>query len=328
MGFHGIKEFAEKTFSKKKEYEKEETEKEVEVKHQIKVRINKVVEDKINWLTKNYTDEISAFLTGEIKDNEIIIDGLLFPHQDVSGGSVEVEPKNLIKLRKEYGDECLRIIGHWHSHNNMGAFWSVTDDTFIENYSRTKDISIYFVSSTLGRCKVMLVVNKPFKIKFDNLEYETIWDSEEFEGDLKKMIEEKVTKKTFAKTNKDYSGYYGEYGRNRDVYDYQTNLTDSKKTIEDEIKHRVKESIKFNTLSNTITIKHLDFIQSDTLSRDTKEYNPEVKRLNEEDFIVVYESKNKEGAIKILKDLRFYLNDIFEEEINIREYQDPNYYWG
>ena len=109
-----------------------EVEDTAEVKHNIQIQIKRDVDDKIRWLTANYKEEISAFLTGDIKDGKIIIDGLLFPHQDVTSGSVDTDAKSLIKLRKEYGDECIRIIGHWHSHNTMGAFWSGTDDTFIE----------------------------------------------------------------------------------------------------------------------------------------------------------------------------------------------------
>jgi len=129
-----------------KDVEKMEKEEEVEVEedirekkavsvlYKIKVKIKKEVEDKIKWLTHNYAEEISAFLTGEIKEDIITIDGMLFPHQDVSHASIEVEPKNLIKLRKEYGDECKRIIGHWHSHNTMQSFSCLFSLTIFRTY--------------------------------------------------------------------------------------------------------------------------------------------------------------------------------------------------
>lgn len=300
---------------------------EAEVEFVLKIKLKKDVEDKITWLTQNYKDEISAFLTGEIKEGEIVIDGLLFPHQDVSSGSVEVEPKNLIKLRKEYGDECLRIIGHWHSHNNMGAFWSGTDNEFIKVYSKTKDISVFFVSTTISRCKVMVVLNKPFLIKLDNLEYETIWEEGKFEGNLKEMIEEKVNLKPIVTTqtfppyqqypqNQRHFNYLGEEQIMGGMSEYTSNVAD-----------RINEAIIYNNGTGVVAVRNLTLSQSQDLEKDTKGFNPQTRIITSDNYMVTYKTENKKKAIKLTEEIRASLEDIFEEEINMTEYQQDDYFW-
>lgn len=305
------------------EDEEEEKEKGVEVTYSLKVKLKKNVDDQIRYLTHKYPDEISGFLTGEIKDGEIIVDGILFPHQDVSTGSVEVEPKNLIKMRKEYGDECMRIIGHWHSHHTMGAFWSGTDDDFIKSYSRTKDTSIFFVSSTKGRIKMMVVNNKPFQIALDNLPYEIMWDSNGFEDDLKKMIDEKVTKKTYV------TNTYSDYGweNHKQGQKFRTN----KEVNEDILKEKLNSAIRYNTTNQKITIHDLDLSQAQSLIKDTMSYNPRLIKLNKRDYGVLYKTKNKIDAIVLIKEVKFCLKDIFEDglpeydEMESKETEDDKY---
>lgn len=287
------------------EEEDEKVEKGVEVTYDLTIKLNKNVDDKIRYLTHKYPDEISAFLTGEIKDGVIIVDGLLFPHQDVSTGSVEVEPKNLIKLRKEYGDECMRIIGHWHSHHNMGAFWSATDDEFIKSYSRTKDTSIFFVSSTSSKIKMMVVNNKPFKVTLDNLKYDIEWDSGKFEADLKKMIDEKVTKKTFVTNTYSNFGWENHQQGGRFRTDQQ---------VEDDIvTAKINSAIRYNVISKTITINDLDLSQAQALINDTLVYHPKMLKISKKDYGVKYLTQSKKEAIGIMKDIKFYLKDIFED---------------
>lgn len=310
-----------------------------EVKYNLEIKIEKDVDDKIRWFTSNYKQEISAFLTGELKDGVIVIDGLLYPHQDVSSGSVEVEPKNLIKMRKEYGDECLRIIGHWHSHHTMGAFWSATDDTFIEDYSRTKPLSIFFVSSTLSKHRCKVVINKPFAVELDNLSYSIKWDKEAFEEDLKAIIEEKVSSRVVTYTppinpiknnnawedpNIDYWNRQNHTGQ--EIY--------SSKQLEDEpydskekeeyIKLKLKQSLRFDAKSKQIVIQSLSQCEAEDISKRIEIKSKTVKRGG--DFEVEFSMKNKENGIDLIKEIKLQLEELFEESWYLDEYQRGGMY--
>ena len=101
---------------------------------QIKVTMSQVFFDKINWFVNNYEKEISGWIEGTVDEEGFYLKDLLIPHQDVTSGSVDTEPVDLVKLRKEYKTRCQNIIGHYHSHNTMNAFWSATDETFIQEF--------------------------------------------------------------------------------------------------------------------------------------------------------------------------------------------------
>lgn len=291
---------------------------EAEVKFDFKIEIKKEVEDKINWLTKNYSDEIAAFLTGEIKDNTLLIDGLLFYHQDVSSGSVEVEPKNLVKLRKEYGNECIRIIGHWHSHNTMGAFWSHTDHTFINQYSKTKEICLFLVSSANSKHRIMLTLNKPFQIRLDNLNYEVPFEDVKLETDLRKVIAEKVTKRPLVQNNWSYGGegingwQDSDTQVNGDLNSWEDppknfNELEQKETIQE----RVREAICYNHKERLVIVKTLSTMEAEILAEETKAHNPQMKR-NGVEYDILYHVESKRKAITLIKELREHLTESFE----------------
>lgn len=163
-----------------------------EYKQDFEIELAREVEEKIRWLTQNYEKEISAWLGGEIVGNKIIIDDFLIPFQTVGYSSIDTDGKQLIKLRKEYGDRCLRIIGHFHSHNCMSADWSGVDDDFIDKYMQGRDLRVFLVSSIDDGIKARLELRNPIKISLDRLRINVRYVNEEIEKELKEMIEKKV----------------------------------------------------------------------------------------------------------------------------------------
>jgi len=186
----------------------------MEIETQNLIYISKELENKLDYLTKNYSQEIAGFLIGEIKDGSIILEDLLIYEQEVGGASVDCQGKSLIKLRKEYKDKCLKIIGHFHSHNTMGAFWSETDENFIKEFSEPREISVFIVGSKNSRHLVRIELKKPFKMSLNSVEYEVIEEpNKELENFLKKEIKNKVTEKTL--TYYDYSDNWSEKENSR-----------------------------------------------------------------------------------------------------------------
>lgn len=158
------------------------------------IEIDKEVNDKIDWFTDNYPKEISGWLVGDITKDLISITDLLIPYQEVGDASVDTSGGDLIKLRKEYGDKCLKIIGHWHSHNTMDNYWSTTDDNFIDEYMEQREKAIFFVSGKGNDHRVRVEIRKPLNISIDELDYCVVSEEvNELGKELLKVIEEKVT---------------------------------------------------------------------------------------------------------------------------------------
>lgn len=165
----------------------EEKEKEYTIEIILSERFKRI----IDYFSINYNKEIAGFITGEVKDNRIIAEDLIFPEQSTSCGSVNFNGSSLAKLRSKEGDKCLRIIGEWHSHNSMGCFWSTTDiDEFIEPFSKDRDISLFIVSSK-GEDLVRLEIRKPLKISIDKIDYYVECNKEICE-ECERIIKEKV----------------------------------------------------------------------------------------------------------------------------------------
>lgn len=150
---------------------------------------------KLDWITNEYEYEIQVWLGGEVdKDNTLIIDDLLISKHSAGSVSTSVTPKELIAMRKEYGNRCARIIGQFHSHNTMGAFWSLTDTDMQKKFTKnsSKDFCLFIVGSK-GDYLSRLVLKKPFYIVLDNIGLEKIneepEDIEIFKTDILKKVE-------------------------------------------------------------------------------------------------------------------------------------------
>ncbi len=163
----------------------------MEVEQTFKIIISKDLNERLDWLVNNYAEEIGAWLVGEVRDGNIYIEDFLVPEQEVTKASVDTDTASLIKLRKEHGDKCLKIIGHWHSHNTMSSYWSSTDETFIEEFMGPRDFAIFMVSSVRDGHRVRLETKKPIKLKFDECDFEVEY-GEKLGKEMEKIIKEKV----------------------------------------------------------------------------------------------------------------------------------------
>lgn len=160
------------------------------------VSINVFIDDgfkkKVDWLSNNYDKEIGGFILGEVRKGGIIIQDLLIPKQSVSAGEVDFDKKDLITMRIENEEKCNRIIGEWHSHNTISCFWSSVDETLIKEFSESRDLSVFMVSSK-GEHLIRVEIRKPVSVSLDKLNYMVINSSVEME--MLKEISEKVEEK-------------------------------------------------------------------------------------------------------------------------------------
>ncbi len=136
----------------------------------IKINITPVLLSKLNMLSSEYNIEIGGYLIGEIVHNEIYLKDILIPSQRINSVSVNINGNDQIELRKKYGDKVKEIIGHWHSHHNMGCFWSSTDTNNMKNIMSFKKFFVFVVSSN-GDHLIKISQKEPFRYDFNDCEF-------------------------------------------------------------------------------------------------------------------------------------------------------------
>ena len=283
-----------------------------------KIEIDKDVEDRIQWFVNNYKEEISGWLVGDITPELISVEEIIFPFQEVGGASVDTTPQALIKLRKEYGDKCLKIIGHWHSHNTMKSFWSSTDDNFINEYMQQREKGLFIVSSKSEGSRLRFELRKPVNLSMDQLDYDVVTDEEDVLGsELKAIIEEKVTKKTPVITvgrNIHYMGHggYSAFGNiniqpGDQILGAEGVETDYKEMCRnDDIDRR----IRYNKKKRAVEVIGLALSQTADLEDCGRN---EITQCDGA-FDMSFEVAGKKQAKRIMKDVKEYLKTQAEEE--------------
>jgi proteasome lid subunit RPN8/RPN11 len=139
----------------------------------MKIHFNPLLMKKIEYIVASFNLEIGGYLTGEIKEGEIYLDDLLIPNQKISVASVEITPQDQLELRQKYKDKVFKILGHFHSHNTMGAFWSGIDENNMSTIMKTKNIFVFMVSSYRGgeyEHKIRVSIRNPITLDINDIE--------------------------------------------------------------------------------------------------------------------------------------------------------------
>jgi len=156
----------------------------------LKINILPSLLAKLNVMSSEYNIEIGGYLTGVIKNNEIFLRDILIPEQTISVASVSINGQDQLNLRRKYGDKCKEIIGHWHSHHNMGCFWSGTDENNMNTIMTYKNIFVFMVSSK-GNHLLRVSIKEPFRWNFNECElYLKSYQIDELRNQVSKLIED------------------------------------------------------------------------------------------------------------------------------------------
>jgi hypothetical protein len=174
----------------------------------------------------------------ESSERMIVIEDIFILEQEVTSASATIKEDAIHKyLEDKIRKGDMRPINvWWHSHADMGTFWSGTDTGTAGKFMNA-DWMIHIVGNLKGKYRAKLNIYKPYPIPIDDCIIERV--KEGFHGievsdEIKKEVEEKVTKKTYVtpttgssywnrnksggKHNNGYGGYYGGYGGYYDGY--------------------------------------------------------------------------------------------------------------
>ena len=279
----------------------------------MEVKLKIVMEPKfketIDWFSNEYDKEIGGWIEGTITEDEIRLKGLLIPHQTSGHSSVDMTTKQIIQLRKEYGNKCANIIGEWHSHAKLGAFWSITDDDFVKQYMAPREIGIFIVSSE-GKHLIKVEIKKPFAMSLDKLGYVYERVESELGKELKGAIKQKITEPVYATNLVNRSNGY----RKKSQYDSG-------------IKIIVDGMVQYFNNGNVVKINGLSWYYADEVEREFEHLKPKTENIgNGTSYNLIFKFKNKKEATDFIKDVKEVLRATLQEERDmISETPSPNH---
>ena len=204
-----------------------------------------------------FKSEIGGFMIAEKdKNGDIIISNPEILEQEVTGSTTMMDKMAIadyyVKSAQKHGTD-IRFIW-WHSHANMGAFWSGTDTTTMKEYSNG-DWSAFLVVNILEEYKFRVCTWNPIEAHKDiqlnilNLKPKII--SKAIKDSVSKLCSKPTVSITKYNGNQTslYSQGYGYYG-----YDYYKDVSST--STKDKKSQTVYDELKDDPLFN-YTVDHI-----------------------------------------------------------------------
>lgn len=177
----------------------------------MKLKILRSAQERIRAFTMLCPDEISGLGKLEVDaDQNFVVTQVEIFDQEVSGTHSTIEAVALAKFQTERvtaGESMKQWTLWWHSHADMGVFFSSTDTNTI-NSSREFPYLVSLVVNKAGESEARLDVFNPVHI-FMPLEVEVI---EDISVDVKELCQKEIDEKVKRPVRK-YSAGYSPYGR-------------------------------------------------------------------------------------------------------------------
>jgi hypothetical protein len=177
----------------------------------MKVIITPEAKQRLELYTEFAKDEVSGLGRAYVFDGNIYVDEVYLLKQECSSSDTELDPQALAEfitqlVAAEEAPEEIKL--WWHSHANMGVFWSPTDEGTAGKFGNGWMLSL--VVNKKGEYKCRLDVYEPVHLTLDNVVMEVGLPhaTKEFREALKKEVEEKVRTKAYQWTEIGGRGYY------------------------------------------------------------------------------------------------------------------------
>ena len=220
------------------------------------------------------------------KDGDFWLTHPVIMKQEVSGANCELDETALAihysKMAGQYGDKVRHC--WWHSHHTMGAFWSGTDTSTIEE-NVTEDFSISLVVNLKEEYKLRVQMFYPIKAEFDVKL--NIWTGEIKTSDkIDKEVKDNCEKETTAVTT--YIGgnrtYHYNNNAQQEMWDYnrgfQSTNVDFDKLEQDQYVQLMQWIDELSTKFYNAEIDYKDYKKEvKSANKKLKKHNLRVKHL-------------------------------------------------
>jgi len=135
---------------------------------------------KMEAYVRNCPFEISGLGTIEERGDMLLVTDVFLLEQSGSAGSTTLDPESLSKFVVEMamaGKDPSQLKFWWHSHVNMGCYWSGTDDKCMDAF-KPGDYFIGTVANKKGESRTRLDIYDPIRASVDNIPLITAIDEE------------------------------------------------------------------------------------------------------------------------------------------------------
>lgn len=154
-------------------------------------------------MKEKYDEEILGYLVVDEGKNGfgLTVTDIIIPEQKTSSILCESDKDKPLTLTQIPKKLMPKIKGWFHSHKNMGLFYSTTDDETLEKWAYYANYAIGLVISLPNEVKGYIQHGKPFLTDKQEIEINIIYDNEDsLRKELERELEKKVTKKTKEET--------------------------------------------------------------------------------------------------------------------------------
>ena len=165
---------------------------------------------KINYYTQAADGEVSGLGT-LVKDEQgrFIVKEVFLLEQECTAADTDIKPEAISKLMVDMmrdNKDPSQLKFWWHSHVNMGVFWSGTDETACETLSREFAFSLVVNKRRESLCRLDLY--QPFRITFDGVKVIELPEAQDqaLIDACTAEVKEKVKPPTYNHGNS-YAGY-------------------------------------------------------------------------------------------------------------------------
>jgi hypothetical protein len=234
-----------------------------------KIVLGKEVYDQIMYYVKKTNFEISGLGAVEIIDKIPTVTKIYLLDQENSHAETEMSGESIAKLMYEH-----EISGHpgalkfwWHSHVNMGVFWSGTDTRTMDELTKYGWF-IHGVFNKKNEYKLAYTTNEPFELTIDDIEMEIDYAlvspqmlelykqqtelSKQLEATYDEFYKTHVKERTYTYPSANYNKKNKEYNRYDDWPSYYadsiidaTRFNDNTKSDESEVDAKLDEDEKY-----------------------------------------------------------------------------------
>jgi len=193
---------------------------------------------KIQYWADAAVGEVSGLGIVSQEEDRMVVRDVYILEQECSAADTELDPEAISKLMADLirnDKDPAKLKFWWHSHVNMGVFWSGTDDSCAETLSREYAFST--VVNKKGESKTRLDLYNPFRITVDNIKLiELSAEDEGLKEQCANDVKEKVRRATYS-SNINKHQRYNAYGYNNSYYDddYYNHWNKEKVMLKDEV---------------------------------------------------------------------------------------------